>query len=86
VRTWITNSLGGHPDGPVDPSGPASQGSTLHGVENEAPIAAGRRAVFDTLEAIAARSIVASLTSSLTDHTLAAVLDDTLEGELGGST
>jgi hypothetical protein len=36
--------------------------------------------------AIAARSIVAGLTSSLTDHTLASVLDDTLEGELGGST
>jgi class 3 adenylate cyclase/tetratricopeptide (TPR) repeat protein len=36
--------------------------------------------------AVAARSIVASLTSSLTDHTLAAVLDDTLERELGGTT
>jgi len=36
--------------------------------------------------AMAARSIVASLTSSLTDHTLAAVLDDTLARELGGST
>ena len=39
----------------------------------------------DPEHAIAARSIVASLTSSLTDHTLAAGLDDTLEGELGGS-
>ena len=35
--------------------------------------------------AVAARSIVADLTSSLTDHTLAEVLDDTLERELGGS-
>jgi hypothetical protein len=33
-----------------------------------------------------ARSIVADLTSSLTDHTLAEVLRDTLERELGGST
>ena len=41
----MTNSLGGHPDGAVGPSGPASQGSTLQGVGNEAPIAAGRRAV-----------------------------------------
>jgi len=40
----------------------------------------------DPEHAIIARSIVASLTSSLADHTLAAVLDDTLEGELGGST
>jgi class 3 adenylate cyclase/tetratricopeptide (TPR) repeat protein len=39
----------------------------------------------DPEHAIAARSIVSSLTSSLTDHTLAAVLADTLEGELGGS-
>ena len=39
----------------------------------------------DPEHSIAARSIVASLTSSLTDHTLAAVLADTLEGELGGS-
>jgi tetratricopeptide (TPR) repeat protein len=40
----------------------------------------------DLEHAIAARSIVAGLTSSLADHTLAAVLDETLEGELGGST
>lgn len=39
----------------------------------------------DPEHAIAARSIVARLTSSLTDHTLAAGLDDALEGELGGS-
>ena len=40
----------------------------------------------DPGHAIAARSIVASLTSSLSDHTLAEVLNHTLEGELGGST
>jgi class 3 adenylate cyclase/tetratricopeptide (TPR) repeat protein len=40
----------------------------------------------DPEHAIIARSIVASLTSSLADHTLAAVFDDTLERELGGST
>src|SRR5512132_4386028 len=41
----MKNSLGGHPDEAVGPSGPASQGSTLQGVGNEALIAAGRRAV-----------------------------------------
>jgi len=39
----------------------------------------------DPGHAVAARSIVKGLTSSLSDHRLAGVLNDTLERELGGS-